>query len=226
MSVIIRFPDLSKMVAGVRVAIKPTKEDSEFLANEASTLIYYRTVRDGLDKNGKQFDPYSTKPLYIGGKYFPYATAAGGRTEYSNRRTRLTGKQTKGGKDARTGKMKSVYFQGGYGQFKRGLQPSGAANPGVVNLSVTNTLMGSQAFEGGQSDASYGVGTATEKGFRLTFTRAESAAVADGLIERGRDFWGIGEIPEEKAELERQLADRLRGRVKEAVRQGIANVHK
>ncbi len=222
MTAVIRFPDLSGMIENLRIAIKPTEADSKQLAIAACNIIYTRTVNQGVDKNGIQFMPYSSMPIYIGGKYASIARSAGGRTTYLDKnRKRLTGKKTKGGKDSRTGQMKTTYFQTGYAQFKGGLSAPGSAQTGVVNLAVTGNLMGSQIFTDGQTDAAWGVGEATPTGFRLTFTRAEEAKIADGLIERGRDFWGVAEIKEEKDELERLLAELMRKRVAEAVRMGI-----
>lgn len=216
MSVFLRLPNLTGLTERLRKAALPTVEDVRYLANEAVAVIQKRTAVDGKDRFGNDFQPYSRTPTYIGGKYADYARTAGGRSTYLNGRKRLTGKKTAGGKDARTGNMKSVYFQGGYEQFKQGLAPSGFASSGRVNLTVSGEMLGTMiAGVDLESDGAFGVGTVTDKSFSLTFTRAEYGPIADGLIERGRDFWGIGDTESEKKYLEGILADRIRMRIKE-----------
>jgi len=218
----IRFPDFRAAHRAMVEALKPTVEDARVLGNEGCDIIYWRTVVEGKDKFGQEFAPYSTKPMYVSGRLLSYGRAAGGRDSYLARgRTRATGKKTRKGKEARTGKMRSVYLPGGYKQLKDGVTGPGMARSGVVNLTLTGDMMGSAMFADGASDAAFGLVAADEHGFRIAFTRAESAKKMDGLIERGRDPWGLAIIPAEKEHLGKLLGDRLAPRVRHAVSEAL-----
>ncbi len=224
MLVEVRFPDsLLEQFDRAKQAAVLTTDDMLAAGNAACNKIYDRTAIEGKDRFGQTFPPYSTTPMYVGAEpkdVHDLAAAAGGRTTYLDpKRKRLTGKLTRLGKPSRTGTMKSVFLVGGYAMLKAGAAAVGRAGAGLVNLILTGKLMGSTGvFYEGKGDAAYEVTQAGLGYCELGFTRAEQALIADGLIERGRDFWGIGAIPEEKEMLADVLVERLAPRIGEALR--------
>lgn len=95
-----------------------TAKDSARLAQNTLAAIKLRTSR-GIDADGAKFDPYSRKPLYV-----PYRGA------------RL---KPKGGRVSRTGQ--SVYYAGGYDQYKRESRRHGAGSSALVDLTLSGALM-------------------------------------------------------------------------------------
>ena len=92
--------------------------DSARLALNTLAAIKLRTSK-GIDANGQPFDGYSKKPIYV-----PYRGA------------RL---KPKGGRVSRTGQ--SVYYEGGYDQYKRESRRHGAGSSALVDLTLSGILM-------------------------------------------------------------------------------------
>lgn len=95
-----------------------TAQDSARLGMNTLASIKLRTS-EGFDVNGKKFAPYSIKPIYI-----PYRGA------------RL---KPKGGRVSRTGQ--SVYYPGGYRQYKIESRKHGAGSSALVDLVLSGNLM-------------------------------------------------------------------------------------
>jgi hypothetical protein len=97
-----------------------TAKDTKMLASNTLASIKLRTSR-GIDANGKKFDDYSTKPIYV-----------------SFRGARL---KPKGGtRKSRTGK--SVFYQGGYQQYKHDSRKRNKrAKSAEVDLVLSGQLM-------------------------------------------------------------------------------------
>lgn len=103
-----------------------TKKDTMRLAMNTLASIKLRTSQ-GLDANGDKFDEYSVKPIYI-----PIEKGTG---------TRL---KPKGGRVSRTGK--SVFYSGGYEEYKHESRKRGSQNPyqddsANVDLVLSGSLM-------------------------------------------------------------------------------------
>lgn len=129
------------------------------LGNAAVAFIRKRTG-EGESYTGEAFEPYSTRPIYI--------------TRGSGTGARLA---PKGGRKSRTGR--SVYYAGGYAQYKR--ESTGAS---VVNLVLSGQLMRSIVV----ADAS---------GRRVTVHIGSGAVKYGRAVNAKRPFMGIadGEVP-------------------------------
>ena len=92
--------------------------DSARLALNTLAAIKLRTSK-GIDANGQPFDGYSKKPIYV-----------------AYRGARL---KPKGGRVSRTGQ--SVYYEGGYDQYKRESRRHGAGSSALVDLTLSGILM-------------------------------------------------------------------------------------
>ena len=92
--------------------------DSARLALNTLAAIKLRTSK-GIDANGQPFDGYSKKPIYV-----------------AYRGARL---KPKGGRVSRTGQ--SVYYEGGYDQYKRESRRHGAGSSALVDLVASGVLM-------------------------------------------------------------------------------------
>lgn len=92
--------------------------DSARLALNTLAAIKLRTSK-GIDANGQPFDGYSKKPIYV-----------------AYRGARL---KPKGGRVSRTGQ--SVYYKGGYDQYKRESRRHGAGSSALVDLVASGVLM-------------------------------------------------------------------------------------
>ena len=96
-----------------------TARDSLRLAQNTLAAIKLRTSR-GIDANGVAFDDYSKKPMYV-----------------AKRGARLA---PKGGRPSRTGR--SVYYQGGYQQYKEESRGRGSSSDSAeVDLVLSGQLM-------------------------------------------------------------------------------------
>ena len=95
-----------------------TAKDSARLALNTLAAIKLRTSK-GIDANGQPFDGYSKKPIYV-----------------AYRGARL---KPKGGRVSRTGQ--SVYYEGGYDQYKRESRRHGAGSSALVDLTLSGILM-------------------------------------------------------------------------------------
>jgi len=95
-----------------------TAQDSARLALNTLAAIKLRTSK-GIDANGQPFTGYSKKPLYV-----------------AYRGARL---KPKGGRVSRTGQ--SVYYKGGYDQYKRESRRHGAGSSALVDLTLSGILM-------------------------------------------------------------------------------------
>jgi hypothetical protein len=95
-----------------------TAKDSARLAADTLAAIKLRTSK-GIDANGAPFIDYSTRPLYV-----------------SYRGARL---KPKGGRVSRTGL--SVYYKGGYKQYKVESRRMGRGSSALVDLVLSGTLM-------------------------------------------------------------------------------------
>lgn len=153
---------------------RPSRRVTRAIGNVAMHDMMEMTAK-GQDKFGNAFRGYSTKPIYISGEYLSLAKTAGGRTSYKvEGRKRETGKTTKGGKPQRTSQMKTVEFDGGYKQFKEGLGHS------TVDLTVTGKMLGSIALK-----------ITGDNSGEIDFVDPDAARRAGGVIDSGRDFWGV-----------------------------------
>ena len=96
--------------------IEFTSADMKSIGNDAIALIKERT-QEGLDVNDKPFDAYSTKPIYVS-------------------KTSKTGKKLspKGGRKTESGK--SVFYQGGYSQYKKA-----SSGSDKVDLTLSGNMM-------------------------------------------------------------------------------------
>lgn len=106
-----------------------TAKDTLRLAQNTLASIKLRTSR-GLDADGRPFKPYSTTPLYV-----------------SKRGARL---KPKGGRLSRTGE--SVYYEGGYQQYKEESRRRGSGSDSaevdlVLSGNMMNNLIVKQATE-------------------------------------------------------------------------------
>ena len=106
-----------------------TAKDTLRLAQNTLASIKLRTSR-GLDADGRPFKPYSTTPLYV-----------------SKRGARL---KPKGGRPSRTGE--SVYYEGGYQQYKEESRRRGSGSDSaevdlVLSGNMMNNLIVKQATE-------------------------------------------------------------------------------
>lgn len=104
-----------------------TSKNTLRLAQDVLASIKLRTSK-GLDANGKKFKPYSTNPLYV-----------------STRGARL---KPKGGRPTPSGE--SVYYQGGYQQYKhesrrRGSSTDSAEVDLVLSGNMINNLVVKEA---------------------------------------------------------------------------------
>lgn len=95
-----------------------TAKDSARLASDTLASIKLRTAQ-GLDADRKQFKPYSTKPIYV-----------------AFRGARL---KPKGGRPSRTGR--SIFYAGGYQQYKQESRRRGAGSSALVDLVASGALM-------------------------------------------------------------------------------------
>ena len=95
-----------------------TAQQSAALASNVVASIKMRTS-EGLDTNDKPFKPYSKKPIYIAMK--------GARLK------------PKGGRVSRTGR--SMFFAGGYHEYKAKSRKHGAGSSALVDLVASGILM-------------------------------------------------------------------------------------
>ena len=99
-----------------------TKKDTMSLAMNTLASIKLRTSK-GLDADGNPFDSYSVKPIYI-----PIGKGTGARLK------------PKGGRVSRTGK--SVFYAGGYEEYKHKSRKRGSPNDSAeVDLVLSGSLM-------------------------------------------------------------------------------------
>jgi hypothetical protein len=110
------------MAASVDIKIPRTlwsAQDTLRLAQNTLAAIKLRTSK-GIDANGEAFADYSKKPLYV-----------------AKRGARLA---PKGGRPSRTGR--SVYYQGGYKQYKKeSRRRGGSGDSAEVDLVLSGQLM-------------------------------------------------------------------------------------
>lgn len=115
-----------------------TARDSLVLAQNMLALIKLRTS-EGIDANNRQFKDYSRKPMYV-----------------AKRGARLV---PKGGQPSRTGK--SIYYAGGYKQYKEESRRRGSSSDSAeVDLVLSGQLMNNLV-----------VTEATQNGFKIGLTR-------------------------------------------------------
>ena len=129
-----------------------TAQDSLRLASNTLASIKLRTGK-GLDADGKPFKPYSTNPIYV-----------------AKRGARL---KPKGGRPSRTGK--SIYYEGGYQQYKnqsrrRGQSTDSAEVDLVLSGNMMNNLVVKEATASGftiglTKHAQYGFAVNETRGF-------------------------------------------------------------
>lgn len=115
-----------------------TAKDSLTLAQNTLAMIKLRTSK-GIDANGVNFDKYSKEPIYV-----------------AKKGARLS---PKGGRPSRTGK--SVYYAGGYKQYKNESRRRGGKDDSAeVDLVLSGQLMNNLV-----------VTEATAKGFKIGLTK-------------------------------------------------------
>ena len=95
-----------------------TAKDTARLASNTLAMIKLRTS-EGLDADRKPFKDYSTKPIYV-----------------AFRGARL---KPKGGRPSRTGR--SIFYAGGYQQYKQESRRRGAGSSALVDLVASGALM-------------------------------------------------------------------------------------
>lgn len=135
------------------------------IGNSVVTLIRKRTQADGESYDGEAFAPYSTRPIYISRN-----RGAGARLA------------PKGGRPSRKGG--SVYYAGGYAEYKR--LSTGSS---IVNLTLSGQLM--RSIRVAKADSRSVVVQAG--GGAVTYARG---------VDNQRPFMGV-------AESERQLLTRV-----------------
>ncbi len=177
---------MAEAARSLQVMPKAVKEN---MAKRCLALIVSRTL-DGYDKNGIEFEPYSTGKRGIGGDYLEYAQQSGGRPGT----VMIDG-----------ARQPIIWFDNGYSQFKRGL---GYAR---VNLMVSGKLLGEQGWT-----LPFAMVDETDTGFTIDFTDAEERKKAENHVDGTtayrndrilivpeiksipiRDFWGVMIIDEE-----------------------------
>ena len=95
-----------------------TAKDSKRLAMDTLASIKLRTSK-GIDANGEEFKEYSTNPIYI--------------------RKRGAGLKPKGGRESRTGE--SVFYEGGYQQYKQESRERDSSSSVEVDLVLSGNMM-------------------------------------------------------------------------------------
>lgn len=217
------------------------------VGTDAIFMIVTRTRKQGIDRTGAPFPPYSTKgPIYIGptSPYFALVGPVGRherlsgnkvavrtRTAFadpllqfgsSGRAFRTDVQRTKGGRVRVSSNMVSAAFDSWADLKAKAASPLAA--PGHVNLTLGGRLLGSVSgtiardqFGDDQGDRPFGVVEAGVDVVVIGFTRAEEALIADGLIARGFEFWGVGEIQGELEALEDGMAERMETLMKSRV---------
>lgn len=167
------------------------QETMKELGDKGSAHIVTRTHKDGVDKFGVKFVPYSTKRIYYeeGDEFFEKAASVG--------RISDTGK--------------TVSFAGGYAEFKQGL---GASEP---NLSVNGKMLGLEGFERpfgvtGSTDRSVTISFTDSHQAEIAQRNIDGGSFdwngrPTNLPQR--DFWGLGETDKEKEQLEQMFHESL-----------------
>ena len=152
-----------------------TAQDSLRLASNTLASIKLRTGK-GLDANGEPFKPYSTTPIYI-----------------AKRGARL---KPKGGRPSRTGK--SIYYEGGYQQYKNQSRRRGQSTDSAeVDLVLSGNMMNNLVVK-----------EATASGFTIGLTKHAQYGFA---VNETREFIGLSPDDVEvlmdsaEAELRRKL---------------------
>ena len=132
-----------------------TAKDSARLASDTLASIKLRTTR-GIDANGQKFDGYSTEPIYV-----------------AKRGARLA---PKGGEPTPSGQ--SVYYEGGYKQYKHdSRRRSTLAGTAEVDLVLSGNMMNNLVVK-----------EATAKGFTIGLTRHAGYAY---YVNEKREFLGL-----------------------------------
>ena len=152
-----------------------TAQDSLRLASNTLASIKLRTGK-GLDADGKPFKPYSTTPIYV-----------------AKRGARL---KPKGGRPSRTGK--SIYYEGGYQQYKNQSRRRGQSTDSAeVDLVLSGNMMNNLVVK-----------EATASGFTIGLTKHAQYGFA---VNETREFIGLSPDDVEvlveavEAELRRKL---------------------
>jgi len=152
-----------------------TAQDSLRLASNTLASIKLRTGK-GLDANGEPFKPYSTNPIYV-----------------AKRGARL---KPKGGRPSRTGK--SIYYEGGYQQYKNQSRRRGQSTDSAeVDLVLSGNMMNNLVVK-----------EATASGFTIGLTKHAQYGFA---VNETREFIGLSPDDVEvlmdsaEAELRRKL---------------------
>ena len=132
-----------------------TAQDSLRLASNTLASIKLRTGK-GLDADGKPFKPYSTTPIYV-----------------AKRGARL---KPKGGRPSRTGK--SIYYEGGYQQYKNQSRRRGQSTDSAeVDLVLSGNMMNNLVVK-----------EATASGFTIGLTKHAQYGFA---VNETREFIGL-----------------------------------
>jgi len=152
-----------------------TSQDYLRLASNTLASIKLRTGK-GLDANGKPFKPYSTTPIYV-----------------AKRGARL---KPKGGRPSRTGK--SIYYEGGYQQYKNQSRRRGQSTDSAeVDLVLSGNMMNNLVVK-----------EATASGFTIGLTKHAQYGFA---VNETREFIGLSPddievlMDSAEAELRRKL---------------------
>lgn len=132
-----------------------TAKDSARLAADTLAAIKLRTTK-GIDANGQPFQGYSTEPIYV-----------------SKRGARL---KPKGGEPTPSGK--SVYYKGGYKQYKHdSRRRSILAGTAEVDLTLSGNMMNNLVVTG-----------ATSEGFTIGLTQHAGYGY---YVNEEREFLGL-----------------------------------
>ena len=152
-----------------------TARDSARLASDTLASIKLRTSK-GIDANGQPFKPYSTTPLYV-----------------AKRGARL---KPKGGQPSRTGR--SIYYQGGYKQYKHdSRRRGGGGHSAEVDLVLSGHMINNLVVK-----------EATAAGFVIGLTEHAQYGYA---VNQTREFLGLS--PKDVKILTKAVEIELRGKI-------------
>lgn len=196
--------EVERVLKNVSLSVRLNPEDMKEIGEKVSEYIVDRTYKRSQDIYGNYFKDYSREPAYISGRYYPYAKSAGGRITYVERTGPGVGlasggygrrkiynvSSSKKKKRTRSGIMRSVYFRGGYRQFKSGL---GTSSP---DLKVEGRLLGLNGYARPFGPIDVGANYVV-----IDFYKTEEQRKAEELHLIGYEFWGFISYNESEADI-------------------------
>ena len=163
--------------------VRWTSRDMDELAQAQVSALVVRTFQQGKGIDGRKFKKYSTTPMSV-----------------SKRFARLA---PKGGRRSRTGK--SVYYEGGYRQYKKesrtGGVKSGRSPANAVDLTLSGQMM--RSFK-----------VLRHNSRRATIGLTGHARIYGAYVNKSRPWIGLSRNDRKylKRVFRRMLKDKLRGR--------------